>query len=63
MLTIVHPYVKAFQKICRENQIITVPNFYQDECGNRYDASVAISEDGEMMDIQKMVHIAQAERF
>lgn len=58
-----HPYVRAFQEACRENEILAVPNFYLEENGKRYDASLVISESGEILCVQKMVHIAQAEQF
>ncbi len=55
--------VKQFQKASREYSIISVPNIYMEENGKVYDASLFIGADGEIKEIQKMVHVAQAERF
>ena len=58
-----HPYVKSFCNACRENHIIATPNFFLKEGGKTYDANLVISEEGEILGISKMVHIAQAEQF
>ena len=58
-----HPYVKGFCEACRENRIIATPNFYVKADGNTYDANLMISEEGEILGISKMVHIAQAYQF
>ncbi|MDO4460307.1 MAG: carbon-nitrogen hydrolase family protein [Clostridia bacterium] len=55
--------VKAFQKASREAGIISVPNIYFEENGKAYDASLMINHDGTILGIQKMVHVAQAEKF
>lgn len=60
--------VKAFQEACRKNNIMAVPNLYlkDEEYSNRkkaYDASMLIGQNGKILGIQKMVHIAQAEFF
>lgn len=55
--------VKAFQNVSRECSIISVPNIYLEENGKAYDASLFIGTDGEIKEIQKMVHVAQADRF
>ena len=55
--------VKAFQNASREHSIISVPNVYLDENGKTYDASLFIGTDGKIKEIQKMVHVAQAEQF
>lgn len=55
--------VRAFQEACRENHIMAVPNVYLRDGGCCYDASILIGRDGEIIGIQKMVHIAQAEHF
>ena len=55
--------VRLFRDVCRENHIMAVPNIYLRECGHCYDASILIGRDGEIIGIQKMVHIAQAEHF
>lgn len=55
--------VKAFCDACRENNIMSVPNIYLAKNGKTYDASILIDKNGEIIGIQKMVHIAQAEQF
>lgn len=55
--------VKALQAACKEARIIAVPNIYLDEGGSAYDASMLIDNNGEVIGIQKMVHIAQAKQF
>lgn len=58
-----HPYFIGFCDACRENNIMASPNFYFEENGRRYDMSFLISGGGHVIGSQKMVHIAQAERF
>lgn len=41
---------------------MAVPNIYLTENGESYDASILIDQEGTILGIQKMVHIAQAER-
>ena len=55
--------VKAFQTVCKEARIMAVPNIYLEEGGNAYDASMLIDNRGEIIGIQKMVHVAQAKQF
>lgn len=55
--------VKMFQFASKKYSIISVPNIYLEEEGKPYDASLMIGKDGEIIGIQKMVHIAQAEQF
>ncbi len=55
--------VNSFRKACRENHIMAVPNIYLEEGGKCYDASLMIDKNGEIIGIQKMVHVAQAEKF
>ena len=55
--------VKAFQTVCKEACIMAVPNIYLEEGGNAYDASMLIDNRGEIIGIQKMVHVAQAKQF
>lgn len=57
------PYVKGICAACKENKIYASPNFYIEENGKRYDMSLLIDENGEIIGKQKMVHIAQAEKF
>lgn len=55
--------VKSFCDTCRENSVIAVPNIYLNENGKAYDASILIGKDGSVRGIQKMVHVAQADKF
>lgn len=55
--------VKAFCEACKKAHIMAVPNVYLIENGKYYDASLLIGRDGEIMGVQKMVHIAQAPQF
>lgn len=55
--------VKAFQKSCKDNHIMSVPNIYLKEKDKYYDASLLIDRSGNIMGVQKMVHIAQARQF
>ena len=48
---------------CRKNQIMAVPNIYLLENERPYDASILINKNGKILGIQKMVHIAQADKF
>lgn len=61
--TIDSDIVNSFRKACKENHIMAVPNTYLDENGKCYDASLMIDKNGEIIGIQKMVHVAQAEKF
>jgi len=56
-------YIKKICDKCRERHIIGVPNFYYEENGKYYDASMVIDESGNILGIQKMVHIAQSDKF
>ena len=58
-----HPYVKGFCDACRENHIIATPNFFLKKGDKTYDANLMIDENGEILGISKMVHIAQAHQF
>jgi predicted amidohydrolase len=55
--------VAEFQDACAQNHIAAVPNIYLKENGKFFDASIFIDKTGEVIGIQKMVHIAQAEKF
>jgi predicted amidohydrolase len=55
--------VAAFQDACAQNNIAAVPNIYLKENGKFFDASIFIDKAGEMIGVQKMVHVAQAEKF
>lgn len=55
--------IKQFCAACKKYSIMAVPNIYLSENGKRYDASVLIGKNGDILGVQKMVHIAQAEHF
>jgi predicted amidohydrolase len=55
--------VRAFRDACEKNHIAAVPNIYLKENGKFYDASLFIDKTGNVIGVQKMVHIAQAEQF
>lgn len=55
--------VKAFQDTCRKNRIMAAPNIYLREKDAYYDASLLIDRTGEILGVQKMVHVAQAPQF
>lgn len=55
--------VQAFCDACRKHHIMAVPNFYLAEGDRIYDASILIDQTGRICGVQKMVHVAQAERF
>lgn len=58
-----HRYFTEFCNACRENELMASPNFYFEENGKKYDMSFLIGSDGGVIGSQKMVHIAQAEKF
>lgn len=55
--------VQSFQKICKEKSICAVPNLYLKEKNRYYDSSIFIDKHGEIVGLQKMVHVAQASQF
>jgi len=55
--------LREFQDTCRRLRLAASPNVYLQEQSRRFDASVMISERGEIQGISKMVHIAQVPGF
>ncbi len=55
--------IKKFCESSKQNKIMAVPNVYLSENGKAYDASILISKEGEIIGTQKMVHIAEADKF
>lgn len=55
--------VRKIRDACREAGIMASPNIYLEENGKRYDASLLIDVDGAVLGVQKMVHVAQADKF
>lgn len=62
-MTLEDSFIKELRDTCRKNKIMTAPNIYLLENGKYYDATLLISKAGDILGIQKMVHIAQAEQF
>ncbi|MBR1693703.1 MAG: carbon-nitrogen hydrolase family protein [Lachnospiraceae bacterium] len=56
-------YVRGMCEVCRELRIYASPNFYMEENGGTYDMSLLIDDTGSIIGSQKMVHVAQCERF
>ena len=56
-------YVSGVRQLCKELEIFAAPNFYIEENGRRYDMSLLIDDEGEIIGRQKMVHVAQCENF
>ena len=57
------PFVKEICELCRKLGIYAAPNFYVEEDRCFYDMSLLIDGSGEIIGSQKMVHVAQCERF
>ena len=57
------PEITAIRDACRKFRIYASPNVYLKQGEKRYDASLMIGSDGEILGISKMVHIAQAKFF
>ena len=55
--------ITAIRDACRKFRIHASPNVHLKQGENRYDASLMIGSDGEILGISKMVHIAQAKFF
>ena len=49
-------YVQEICAICRECRIYAVPNFYLEEKGRRYDMSLLINADGNVIGKQKSAY-------
>ena len=63
LMTIDNPYVEGICRACRKNRIFASPNIYIKENSKRYDMSLLINDEGRIIGRQKMVHIAQCEKF
>ena len=57
------PELTAIRAACRRLGIYASPNVYLALDGERYDASLMIDSQGQLLGISKMVHIAQAKYF
>lgn len=56
-------YVHLIRQRSRDLRLIASPNTYLEEEGQRFDASLLIDENGEIVGVSKMVHIAQVPGF
>lgn len=63
LLPLTHPFVEQVCAACKESGIYASPNFYVSENGKAYDMSLLINDCGEIIGRQKMLHIAQCEKF
>ncbi|MBQ8151570.1 MAG: carbon-nitrogen hydrolase family protein [Firmicutes bacterium] len=63
VMTLDSPYVTGICSACKEWGIYASPNFYIKEEGRKYDMSLLIDDSGEIIGNQKMVHIAQCDKF
>ena len=57
------PEIGAIREASRKLHIYASPNVYLKQGDRRYDASLMIGADGEILGISKMVHIAQSQYF
>lgn len=57
------PEILAIRDACRRLGLFASPNVYLKQGAHRYDASLMIGSEGELLGISKMVHIAQAKYF
>ncbi len=57
------PEILALREKCRELSLFASPNVYLNLDGSRFDSSLMIDGDGNILGISKMVHIAQAKYF
>lgn len=62
-ITLESPYVREMCALCKELNIYASPNFYIKENDCFYDMSLLIDDHGLIIGRQKMVHIAQCEKF
>lgn len=56
-------YIRGIRDACQEHHIFAAPNFYVEEHGKRYDMSMLVDAQGQIIGRQKMVHIAQCDQF
>ncbi|MBQ8971581.1 MAG: carbon-nitrogen hydrolase family protein [Clostridia bacterium] len=63
LISLEHQYVQGIREACARLRLFAAPNFYVRENGRAYDMSLLIGDDGALIGTQKMVHIAQCERF
>lgn len=56
-------YVTGICAACQASKIHAAANFYIEENGHKYDMSIVIDDNGNIIGRQKMVHVAQCEHF
>lgn len=56
-------YINGIRKACKDYNIYSSPNFYIKENNKLYDMSLLIDDSGRIIGKQKMVHIAQCDKF
>lgn len=62
-MTIDDHSIQRIRDTCRRLKVLASPNVYLIADGRRFDASLMIDEKGEVLDISKMVHVAQLPGF
>ncbi len=62
-LTLASDEISKLRAHCQKRAIACVPNIYLDDGGHYYDACLAIDPTGNIVDVGKMVHIAQQPMF
>ncbi len=63
LMGIEHPLVEKMRDKCADAKMIAVPNFYLQADGEKYDASPVIDQDGHILGVSSMVHVAQVPYF
>ena len=58
-----HPYLRGFQQACRELGVLAVVSVCLKEAEKVYAAAVLISEEGEILHVEKKKHIVRAPNF
>lgn len=62
-MTLEHDFIQRIREACRKYQIMAIPNIYLNQQGKKYDASLLIDTNGNILGRQEMIHIAQATQF
>jgi predicted amidohydrolase len=63
LLRLDSPEICAIRDKCRQLHLFASPNVYLEQAGKRYDASLMIDSEGQVLGVSKMVHIAQGKYF
>ena len=62
-VTLDSKYIEGLKQACLEADVWGFPNVYLHKDGKYYDATLVINNNGELVGISKMVHIAQNKQF